>query len=603
MNANEISKIRKTVWDLIGFEFGGRVAVEDSADVLAAYDGKNARVGGADRAMLARAFFLLAQNIRAGKTKFEIRQQRHFESCGVMLDMSRNGVMTVDGVKRFVANMAALGMNYIMLYTEDTYEVKEYPLFGYMRGRYTAKELREIDDYADSLGVEVVPCIQTLAHLKQFLHWYDVFMKMGDTREILMAGKPEVYDFIEAAIRTLSGIFRSHRIHIGMDEAHMVGLGRYLDVNGYQNRFEILSKHCEKVCDICRKYNYEPMMWSDMYFRLVAGGQYYATEAEFPPELLKMIPDVGMMYWDYYHTNEDHYDKMLEQHKKMGKKVLFAGGIQTWYGGLPRYQMTEDTSFAALRSCLRHNISMAVATMWGDDGAETNAFMALPQLPIYSEFCYLGEGCTMEDVKAASRCLTGVDYDRMADIGHATFNINSTDILIKPLLFADVMYDLGSCTVARAPKTEQEARALATACARDQKLGRYTDFFRYAELYYRIVAEKANLRANLRKAYKKKDTDYLRHAAEKRIPAIRRNTKKLAALHEKVWLHDYKPFGLEVIEYRYGGVIARLDYAEKTLKAFVAGETDSIPELEAEYCEQAQTTDFVHGSVTPSVIY
>lgn len=603
MNTNEISRIRKTVWSLIGFEFKGRVTVEESADVFAAYDGKNARVGGADRAMLGRAFFLLAQNIREGKKQFEIHQQRHFKDCGVMIDMSRNGVMTVDGVKRFIDNMASVGLNYLMLYTEDTYEVKEYPLFGYMRGRYTEKELKEIDDYADSLGIEVVPCIQTLAHLEQFLHWYEVFNKLGDTREILMAGKPEVYDFIEAAVRTLSGIFRSHRIHIGMDEAHMVGLGRYLDVNGFQNRFEILSKHCDRVCEICRKYHYEPMMWSDMYFRLVAGGDYYATNAEFAPELLKMIPDVGMMYWDYYHANEEHYDKMFAQHLKMGKKVMFAGGIETWYGGLPRYDLTEATSFAALRSCLRHGIDMAVATMWGDDGAETNAFMAIPQLPIFSEFCYRGEDCTMEDVKAASKCLTGIDYDRVSDIGHACFNIKGGSILIKPLLFADVMYDLGTCTVARAPETEKKARALAAACAKDQKIGIYTEFFRYAELYYRIVADKANLRANLRVAYKKKDKEYLKVAAEKLVPAIRRHVKKLAALHEQIWLRDYKPFGLEVIEYRYGGVIARLDYAEKTLKAYLAGETKSIPELEAEYCETAQTTDFVRGSVTPSVIY
>jgi len=33
------------------------------------------------------------------------------------------------------------------------------------------EELKEIDDYAASLGVKLVPCIQTLAHLAQFLQW------------------------------------------------------------------------------------------------------------------------------------------------------------------------------------------------------------------------------------------------------------------------------------------------------------------------------------------------------------------------------------------------------------------------------------------------
>jgi hexosaminidase len=44
------------------------------------------------------------------------------------------------------------------LYTEDTYQIPDEPFFGYLRGAYTEAELREIDDYAYALGIEVVPC-------------------------------------------------------------------------------------------------------------------------------------------------------------------------------------------------------------------------------------------------------------------------------------------------------------------------------------------------------------------------------------------------------------------------------------------------------------
>ncbi len=33
------------------------------------------------------------------------------------------------------------------------------------------EELRRLDDYADLLGIELMPCIQTLGHLGQVLHW------------------------------------------------------------------------------------------------------------------------------------------------------------------------------------------------------------------------------------------------------------------------------------------------------------------------------------------------------------------------------------------------------------------------------------------------
>ena len=56
-----------------------------------------------------------------------------------------------------------------MLYTEETYELPGEPHFGYLRGRYTADELREIDRVADRLGIEMIGCIQTLGHLGHLL--------------------------------------------------------------------------------------------------------------------------------------------------------------------------------------------------------------------------------------------------------------------------------------------------------------------------------------------------------------------------------------------------------------------------------------------------
>ena len=84
---------------------------------------------------------------------------------GVMLDMSRNAVMKPQQVKDFANLLSKMGYNMIQLYTEDTYEVENEPYFGYLRGRYTHDELKDIVSYCESIGVEVIPCVQTLAHL------------------------------------------------------------------------------------------------------------------------------------------------------------------------------------------------------------------------------------------------------------------------------------------------------------------------------------------------------------------------------------------------------------------------------------------------------
>ena len=88
-----------------------------------------------------------------------------------MIDCSRNAVMTVTALKKFLPILKDMGYNAVMLYTEDTYEIKEYPYMGYLRGRYSCDELREIDLFAESIGMELIPCIQVLGHLELALKW------------------------------------------------------------------------------------------------------------------------------------------------------------------------------------------------------------------------------------------------------------------------------------------------------------------------------------------------------------------------------------------------------------------------------------------------
>lgn len=51
-----------------------------------------------------------------------------------MLDCSRNSVLNVETIKKYIRLQASLGMNTMMLYTEDTYEVPEYPYLEHSAG-------------------------------------------------------------------------------------------------------------------------------------------------------------------------------------------------------------------------------------------------------------------------------------------------------------------------------------------------------------------------------------------------------------------------------------------------------------------------------------
>ena len=57
-----------------------------------------------------------------------------FETLAVMIDCSRNAVMTVSALKKLIRYLAVFGYNQLELYVEDTYELKGEPYFGYLRG-------------------------------------------------------------------------------------------------------------------------------------------------------------------------------------------------------------------------------------------------------------------------------------------------------------------------------------------------------------------------------------------------------------------------------------------------------------------------------------
>ncbi|HEY3666310.1 MAG TPA: family 20 glycosylhydrolase, partial [Polyangiaceae bacterium] len=141
-----------------------------------------------------------------------------FDFRGLMIDASRNGVPHVVSLEQRIIELALLGINQLTLYTEDTYEVQGHPLVGYMRGPYTKSELRRLVRYAKAFGIEMFPCIQTLAHLEQVLQYRKAYAGVRDTASVLSVKAKGTRDLVAAFLDSASAPYDSGRIHIGMDE-------------------------------------------------------------------------------------------------------------------------------------------------------------------------------------------------------------------------------------------------------------------------------------------------------------------------------------------------------------------------------------------------
>lgn len=519
----------------------------------------------------------------AKKSTFHCEEIPSCKDLGYMVDCSRNAVIRLDQLKKMIRVLALMGYTYVGLYMEDTISVKEEPYLGYMRGAMTPSELKEADAYAKQFGMEIRPYIQTLAHLNQITR-YDRYFDMIDCDDILLAGEEKTYEFLEHLIQTLSESLSSRNINIGMDEAHMVGLGKYLSQHGYTERFQIMEKHLERVLSITRKYGYKAEMWSDMFFRLAYDGQYYVKDKEIEYQL-NIPSDVKLMYWDYYSLDTNHYDQMIVQHKKITENVGFAGGAWKWHGFVPHNHFSYYAGAAAFQACRKNQIDSIVITGWGDNGGEASQFSNLPALYADAEFAYTLCAENEEVLETEKfRVLTGiayVDFMSMDDVNLLPENKKGTANSSKYLLYNDVLIGTFDSVVTKDVPTHY-AR-VAEQMQQLSKTNAYGYLFKTQEMLCRVLAQKSDLGIRIREAYKAKDNATLERIAREDIPALLVLVEDFYHTFEQQWNLENKSFGFEVQCVRIGGIKQRLGYTKDILERYLANEVTQIDELEAEY--------------------
>ena len=523
-------------------------------------------------------------------------KEKAMKRFGVMLDMSRNAVMKPDEVKNYARVLKSLGYNMIQLYTEDTYEVEGEPYFGYLRGRYSIEEQKDIVDYCESIGVEVIPCIQTLAHLNQIFRWKP-YSPINDTGDILLVDEERTYELIENMFKTLKKCFKSEYVHIGMDEAHMLGLGKYLDKHGVKNRFEILNDHLTKVSEMAAKYGLKPLMWSDMFFRLANHGAYYVQDPVIEDSVKARVPEnVGLVYWDYYHDNVDHYKTMMKGHLEFNNEMWFAGGAWTWKGFAGSNAYTMQTMCPAMQAAHECGVENIFFTMWGDDGKECSFYSVLPSLYAIRRY-YDGE-TDMDKIKAEFEQITGESYDGMCTldlpdfIGGDTRNKCST----KPILYNDPFLGVWDSAVKEDHAIDaeylQHAKTLREA---GEKSKNYGYIFESNAALCELLAVKYDLGFRTRNAYKAGDKNALAAIIEDYDTAIAL-LDELYVAFKKLWFKENKPHGFDVQDIRFGGLKQRLISCKERIETYVNGDISVIEELEESLlCRHGNGTEFTKG--------
>lgn len=516
-----------------------------------------------------------------------------FKTLGIMLDCSRNAVMKVEYLKKWLRRLALLGYNMVMLYTEDTYQLQDEPYFGYLRGGYTLDEMQEVDAYAASLGIEMIACIQTLGHLEQILQWGH-FDAVRDTSSVLLVDEPQTYTLIDKMLAFWSEALSSRRIHIGMDETHDLGRGKFMDKYGYERGFEIFNRHLATVNGICAKYNYHnPMIWSDMYFRMSnTTNNYYDKASTIPADVKEKIPhNVELVYWDYYHEDAEFYSEWIKRHRELGFNPLMGSGVWTWGRLWYDHRQTKATVDPCIAACRTATVDELFFTMWGDDGAYCEYDSSLAGLAYCAELSY---NQTTNDKLIAARfdaichadylaCLKAGEMQSTTTAAHGR-RISPPAMLWEDPLYAIVERSFGDQSAAMLSTISDEWTALKNELENLTDNGRGN--LEHAIIILNTLTAKIAYRQQLMSAYSARDNDALDKIA---VELTEQMIERVEILHYSLrqqWMRRNKPFGFEVIQSRLDTLIGRYQEVAVRIKELLDGEIDSIPELDVEIAPQ-----------------
>lgn len=519
-----------------------------------------------------------------------------FKTFGVMYDCSRNAVPKVETVKRRILRLALLGYNRVMLYCEETYRLDGEPFFGFQRGGYTSAEIKEIDNYAFSLGVEIVPCFQTLAHLSQIFRW-NAYKDIHDTASNLLVDEEKTYALIEKMLQFWSKSVRSRVVHIGMDEAWGIGSGRFKEThpdNPNESQHTIIARHLNRVSDLCRKYGLTAIMWGDMWFRIASKtGNQYEKSLVIPDEIKKQIPDnVQLCYWDYYNMAEDDYHFNFRRYRELHGEPLFASGAWSWSLFWYNAAFTNRTAGPGIRAARQDKVRDVIITIWGDDGGYCDFESSFAGLTELANSAYRTE---------VTKHLPCARDQHAVLHGEDTFNAVMRLSLECNAVWTSLVWDdplilhVSSYLHSNNPPLDGAGKPIRwfelsktlnrlLALLKHSPMTEYGmgGSIPYARALVAFLLAKMQLVDAIVAAYRQ-TASKRRSAIRSTSLQIRRYMTALEALqieHRNMWMTNNRPQGYETIQIRLAGMLERARECQRRLQDYANGQIPSIPELD-----------------------
>jgi len=288
-----------------------------------------------------------------------------FPVRGVMLDVSRDKVPTLDTLLALVDMLAGWKVNQLQLYMEHTFAYRNHPEVWANASPFTGQDILELDAYCQQRHIELVPNQNSFGHMHRWLI-HPRYAPLAEVTEGFMAPwghedgpfslcpiDPGSLKLVGSLYDELLPHFSSRMFNVGCDETFDVGQGRSKAECEKLGAGRVYLDFLLKIYHEVKARGHTMQFWGDIIVQ----------QPDFIPELPK---DSIALDWGYdaAHPFDEHGAKFAAA----GIPFYVCPGTSSWRSLAGRTENALSNLLNAAKNGLKHGATGYLNTDWGDEG-------------------------------------------------------------------------------------------------------------------------------------------------------------------------------------------------------------------------------------------
>jgi hypothetical protein len=477
-----------------------------------------------------------------------------FPARGVMLDISRCKVPTMDTLHYLVELFGRLKLNQLQLYTEHTFAYAAHETVWHDASPMTPEQIIQLDGWCREHYIELVPNQNSFGHFERWLRHPEYrhlaecpkgfTYPWGGASSHGSTLKPNAASlrFVDSLYNELLPNFSSSQINVGCDETWELGKGWSKPACDSRGTTRVYLDFLLGIHKLVRRRGRRMQFWGDIILH--------------NPELVKELPkDIIALEWGYEATHQ------FRQHCRhfAAARVPFyvCPGTSSWNTLTGRTTNCLGNLKLAAQSGLSHGAIGYLNTDWGDGGHHQHLPMSYVGFLAGAAYSWCLRSNSDADIpEALNRLVFG---DASGLMGRTLFDLGkvlelvpaerSNRSVFNDMCFADKPWQerlvkelpkaaLRKC-VSRFDELETALHAAALGCG-DAELVK-------AEVINNLSMARFGARCTLAAAQRKPD-----------LSALRRELQHIISRHEDLWLARNRRGGLRESSGRLRGILELL---------------------------------------------